>query len=127
MRPALLVAVAVLVTTACAGAEEPPKRSLPPDVRAGAKLFAEAGCMQCHVYAGMGAASLGAPDLTRQAERKRGIGWEVRYLRCPRCLNSGSLMPSYAGLGARNLRRLAAFLEASDGTLADRLDWGPAS
>ena len=34
------------------------------DAEAGARLFAQTGCLQCHTYLGVGAGNLGAPDLS---------------------------------------------------------------
>ena len=97
-------------------------RTVAPEVRAGARLFADSGCLQCHVYGDLGSSNLGAPDLTRVGTRARGPQWYVRYLRCPRCVRRDSLKPVYAALGDANLRKLAAFLRASDGNLVDLLE-----
>src|SRR5205814_1027456 len=35
-----------------------------PQAVAGAKLFAQSGCMNCHTYLGAGSSNLGAPDLS---------------------------------------------------------------
>ena len=82
----------------------------------GAKLFATAGCTACHTYAGAGSSNLGAPDLTAIGSRHLGIGFEIRHLRCPSCVNPGSPMPMFRSLGPKRLRELAVFLEASKGT-----------
>jgi menaquinol-cytochrome c reductase cytochrome b/c subunit len=82
---------------------------------AGAKLFAVAGCMNCHTYSGAGGTNLGAPDLTAEGAKNKGIDFQVRHLKCPACVNAGSPMPSFAGLGDQRLKLLATFLEASKG------------
>jgi hypothetical protein len=82
---------------------------------AGARLFAEAGCLQCHVYMGAGSANLGAPELTDEGSKNKGVEWQIEHLKCPSCVNPGSPMPSYTRLGDENLRNLAVFLEASKG------------
>lgn len=92
------------------------KARLPKSAIPGAKLVAVTDCRSCHVYAGSGAKRSSAPDLTRQAARKRSLAWLVRKLRCPDCVRPGSGMPSYAELGDANLRRIAVFLRASKGT-----------
>ena len=61
------------------------------------------------------AASLGAPDLTAEGAKNKGIAFQVAHLKCPACVNPGSPMPSFAGLGDARLLQLAAFLEASKG------------
>jgi hypothetical protein len=90
--------------------------NLPPAASPGAKLFAVAGCTACHTYNGAGGSNLGAPDLTAIGLRNLGIGFEIRHLRCPSCLNPGSPMPPFATLGTKRLQQLAIFLEASKGT-----------
>ena len=44
---------------------------------AGATLFAESGCMNCHTYLGAGSSNLGAPDLSAEGAKGRGIEWQV--------------------------------------------------
>jgi menaquinol-cytochrome c reductase cytochrome b/c subunit len=82
---------------------------------AGAKLFAVAGCLNCHTYLGDGGTNLGAPDLSAEGAKNKGIAFQVSHLKCPACVNSGSPMPSFAGLGDARLKQIAAFLEASKG------------
>jgi len=82
---------------------------------AGAKLFAVSGCLNCHTYNGSGGHNLGAPELTAEGAKNKGIAFQISHLKCPACVNSGSPMPSFAGLGEANLKRLATFLEASKG------------
>ena len=88
---------------------------LPPSAVPGAKLFAVAGCTACHTYAGSGGQSLGAPDLTAEGLRNRGIDFQIRHLVDPARVIPGSPMPSFASLGPKRLRQLAIFLEASKG------------
>jgi cytochrome c553 len=88
---------------------------LPAAAVPGAKLFAIAGCTSCHTYAGSGTSALNAPDLTAIGSRHLGLDFEVRKLECPQCTNPGSPMPRFGSLGARHLRQLAVFLEASKG------------
>ena len=82
---------------------------------AGAKLFAVAGCLNCHTYNGDGGHNLGAPDLTAEGAKNKGIAFQISHLKCPACVNPGSPMPSFAGLGDARLKQIAAFLEASKG------------
>ncbi|HEY8703917.1 MAG TPA: c-type cytochrome [Gaiellaceae bacterium] len=83
---------------------------------AGAKLFAVAGCMNCHTYNGAGTGYPGAPDLTAEGAKGKGIAFQIAHLKNPASVNAGSPMPSFAGLGDARLASLAAFLEASTGT-----------
>ncbi len=82
---------------------------------AGAKLFAVSGCLNCHTYLGVGSSNLGAPDLSAEGAKNKGIAFQIAHLKCPSCVNAGSPMPSFAGLGEENLTNLAEFLEASKG------------
>ena len=81
----------------------------------GAKLFAESGCLNCHVYTGAGASNLGAPELTEEGAKGRGVDWQIKHLQNPSSTTPGSPMPAFASLGDENLKKLATFLEASKG------------
>jgi mono/diheme cytochrome c family protein len=81
----------------------------------GANLFAESGCTNCHTYLGTGSSNLGAPDLSAEGAKSKGIEFQVSHLECPSCVNPGSPMPAFKDLGNENLQKLAAFLEASKG------------
>jgi quinol-cytochrome oxidoreductase complex cytochrome b subunit len=82
---------------------------------AGATLFTQAGCTTCHTYLGTGSSNLGAPDLSKEGAKGRGIKFQIDHLKCPSCVNAGSPMPPFDKLGDANLKNLAAFLEASKG------------
>jgi mono/diheme cytochrome c family protein len=82
---------------------------------AGARLFAESGCTACHTYLGVGGAQLGAPNLSAEGAKRKGIAFQIAHLKCPSCVNKGSPMPVFAPLGEANLKKLATFLEASKG------------
>jgi menaquinol-cytochrome c reductase cytochrome b/c subunit len=81
----------------------------------GANLFAESGCTNCHTYLGTGSSNLGAPDLSAEGGKNKGVQFQVSHLECPSCVNPGSPMPAFKDLGNENLQKLAAFLEASKG------------
>jgi len=82
---------------------------------AGANVFADSGCTNCHTYLGSGSANLGAPDLSAEGAMHKGVAYQVAFLKCPSCLHRGSQMPSFSALGSRDLRKVAVFLEASKG------------
>ena len=82
---------------------------------AGAELFAESGCMNCHTYLGAGSSNLGAPDLSEEGAKGRGVQWQIDHLKNPASKTPGSPMPSFAQLGDENLTKIATFLEASKG------------
>ena len=81
----------------------------------GANLFAESGCTNCHTYLGTGSSNLGAPDLSAEGSKGKGIQFQIDHLKCPSCVNPGSPMPPFAALGEDNLKALATCLEASKG------------
>ena len=91
------------------------KNDLPPAAVPGAKLFAQSGCLTCHTYLGSGSSNLGAPDLSKEGAKGRGLKFQVDHLKCPSCVNPGSPMPPFASLGDENIRKIAIFLEASKG------------
>jgi menaquinol-cytochrome c reductase cytochrome b/c subunit len=82
---------------------------------AGARLFAVSGCLTCHTYLSDGGHQLGAPVLTAEGAKNKGIAFEIAHLKCPSCVNSGSPMPSFEGLGDARLKQIASFLVASKG------------
>jgi mono/diheme cytochrome c family protein len=81
----------------------------------GARLFAQVGCLNCHMYLGTGGGYAGAPDLSAEGAKGKGAAWQIRHLKCPSCVTPGSPMPQFAALGNRRLTLLADFLEASKG------------
>lgn len=81
---------------------------------AGAVLFAQSGCLNCHTYKGLGAGALGAPDLSEVGKSGRGSDFFVSYLTNP-AQYGNRVMGSYAYLGKENLSALAAFLDRSRG------------
>ena len=82
---------------------------------AGARTFAVSGCLNCHTYLGDGGHNLGAPELTAEGAKNKGIAFQIAHLQNPASKNPGSQMPSFAGLGNARLLSLATFLEASKG------------
>ena len=86
-----------------------------PAAKKGAKLFAQIGCLNCHSYLGTGGGYAGAPDLSAEGSKGKGIAFQISHLKCPSCVNPGSPMPQFAALGTQRLTLLANFLEASKG------------
>jgi quinol---cytochrome c reductase cytochrome c subunit, bacillus type len=91
------------------------RENLPRHAQPGALLFAESGCLNCHMYLGAGSSNLGAPDLTAEGKKNKGVTSQISHLKCPSCVNPGSPMPSFAAFSDEQLRDLALFLEASKG------------
>ncbi len=81
----------------------------------GADVFAEAGCLSCHVYAGEGAQNIGAPELTTVGDLGRGEEYWVEWVRNPQAIRPGSPMPGFPNLTEEQLQAVAVFLEASTG------------
>lgn len=132
LRGGALAGVAIGLTAACGGSSPNSRSTLAPDgggevsqwvqkerlprsAVPGAELFASSGCTACHIYAGSGHANVGAPDLTAYGRLHLGTAFDIRFLRCPSCVKSGSPMPPFDSLGSKRLRQLAVFLEASKG------------
>jgi menaquinol-cytochrome c reductase cytochrome b/c subunit len=88
---------------------------LPANAKPGAELFATSGCLNCHTYLSVGGSQLGAPNLSAEGSKNKGIAFQIAHLKCPSCVNKGSPMPSFAAFGDANLRKIATFLEASKG------------
>jgi menaquinol-cytochrome c reductase cytochrome b/c subunit len=86
-----------------------------PTAVAGAKLFAQSGCQNCHTYQGVGGGFPGAPDLTAIGSKHLGIKFQIAHLKCPSCVNPGSPMPHFDAFSDTQLRQIATFLEASQG------------
>ncbi len=87
-----------------------------PDAVAGAELLAQSGCLNCHVYQGVGNVNLGAPELTEVGATGRGVDYFKSYIANPAQFGN-NVMISYSYLGDENLTKLAVFLDASKGTV----------
>src|SRR4051794_28085627 len=61
---------------------------------AGAKLFAESGCLNCHTYLGRGAENHGAPDLSAIGATNKGANYFARYVANPAAFGD-TVMPVY--------------------------------
>jgi mono/diheme cytochrome c family protein len=85
-----------------------------PEAVAGARLFAVAGCLQCHTYLGSGSSNLGAPDLSDIGSTGQSVAHFQAYITNPAQFGN-NLMPPFATLGQDNLHKIAVFLEASKG------------
>jgi menaquinol-cytochrome c reductase cytochrome b/c subunit len=82
---------------------------------AGAKLFAEAGCQQCHTYLGSGSSNLGAPDLSEEGKKGRGVQGLADYIADPSKFGN-NVMPKFGlQFTKEQIEQIAAFLDASKG------------
>jgi menaquinol-cytochrome c reductase cytochrome b/c subunit len=91
------------------------RQKLNEQARAGAVLFAQSGCLSCHTYLNAGSSNLGAPDLTDEGTKGRGIDWQIAHLKCPSCETPGSPMPAFENFTDEQYQQLAQFLEQSKG------------
>ncbi|MEX2103187.1 MAG: c-type cytochrome [Gaiellaceae bacterium] len=91
------------------------RQGLDEQARAGAELFALSGCMNCHTYLNAGSSNLGAPDLTDEGTKGRGVEWQIAHLKCPSCETPGSAMPAFELFTDQQYQQLAQFLEQSKG------------
>jgi mono/diheme cytochrome c family protein len=93
-----------------------------PDAVAGAKVFAAGGCTACHTYLGTGGGNLGAPDLSAEGRKGKGVQGLEAYISDPSKFGN-NVMPKFAafanvkapGVGISQLRAVAIFLDASKG------------
>jgi menaquinol-cytochrome c reductase cytochrome b/c subunit len=85
-----------------------------PDAVAGAEIYAQVGCGQCHTYLGSGSSNLGAPDLSDVGASNLGAEHFAAYVANPAQFGN-TVMPPFAGLGEENLAKLGVFLDASKG------------
>ena len=84
------------------------------DAVAGAKVFATAGCTNCHTYLGTGTSNAGAPDLTAISKTGKGVQGFATYIADPSKFGN-TVMPKFASLGQAKLKQLGEFLNASKG------------
>ena len=98
-----------------------------PKAVAGANVFAEGGCTSCHTYLGTGGGNLGAPDLSAEGSKGKGVQGLESYVADPSKFGN-TVMPKFGAfasipakdaqgkdLGISQLRALAIFLDASKG------------
>ena len=81
---------------------------------AGAKVFATSGCTACHTYLGTGSSNLGAPDLSAEGTKGKGVQGLATYVKDPSKFGN-TVMPKFGSLGQDKLRQLGEFLNASKG------------
>jgi menaquinol-cytochrome c reductase cytochrome b/c subunit len=84
-----------------------------PQAIAGARIFAQVGCLTCHTYLGAGSSNLGAPDLSAEGTRKS-VEQLQAYIADPSKFGN-NVMPKFESLGPTLLHQLAVFLSASKG------------
>ena len=91
------------------------QQGLSAEGEAGARIFAQAGCLGCHTYLEAGTPNLNAPDLSAEGAKNRGIQFQIDHLKCPSCVNPGSKMPPFPNFTKEQYQQLATFLEESKG------------
>jgi menaquinol-cytochrome c reductase cytochrome b/c subunit len=82
---------------------------------AGAKLFAQSGCTNCHTYLGTGTSNQGAPDLSAIGKTNPNAKFFSDYVFDPSKFGN-KVMPKFGNLGSpQNGRNIGIFLAASKG------------
>ena len=91
-----------------------------PAAVAGATLFAESGCANCHTYLGDGTSNLGAPDLSSIGATGKGAAYFARYVADPSKFGNVTMSPYGEEAGGaftkQQLLQVGEFLNASKGT-----------
>jgi menaquinol-cytochrome c reductase cytochrome b/c subunit len=91
-----------------------------PAAVAGATLFAESGCTNCHTYLGDGTSNLGAPDLSAIGATGKGATYFARYVADPSKFGNVIMSPYGEEAGGaftrEQLLQVGEFLNASKGT-----------
>jgi menaquinol-cytochrome c reductase cytochrome b/c subunit len=80
-----------------------------PEAEDGALLFAQSGCLSCHLFQGTGG-NIG-PELTQEGTRGRGKEWQIEHLMDPPSKTPGSSMPAFTDFTDEQYDQLASFLE----------------
>jgi menaquinol-cytochrome c reductase cytochrome b/c subunit len=89
---------------------------LPASAIPGAKLFAQSGCTSCHTYQGVGSSNLGAPDLSAEGTKGRGVTGLAAYVSDPSKFGN-TVMPKFGEqLTKTQIHDIAVFLNASKGS-----------
>ena len=86
-----------------------------PKALAGARIFAQVGCLQCHTYLDTGSSNLGARELSAIGkDSSRGVAGFAAYVADPSKFGD-DVMPTFKALGRTHLMELGEFLDASKG------------
>ena len=89
---------------------------LPANAIPGAKLFAQSGCTSCHTYQGVGSSNLGAPDLSAEGTKGRGVAGLSAYVSDPSKFGN-TVMPKFGEqLTKQQIHAIAVFLNDSKGS-----------
>jgi menaquinol-cytochrome c reductase cytochrome b/c subunit len=81
----------------------------------GARLFAGAGCQQCHIYLGVGSDNLGAPELSAIGQGDQGVDYFSRFVGDPSQFGN-YVLPKYGeDFSEEQLRAIGEVLNASKG------------
>lgn len=79
--------------------------------KAGYEIYTSNVCKNCHVLKGYGAQNLGAPELTNEGAKKRGLEWQIAHLKEPSSRTPGSAMPAFKQFTQKQYEDLGTFLE----------------
>jgi mono/diheme cytochrome c family protein len=105
---ALALVVLMLLTAGC-GSKKKASAEAQGEGSPGAKIFAGAGCNDCHTLAAAGATGTVGPNLDELRPNQQRVERQVE--------NGGKGMPSFSGkLSTEEIRQVAAFVATSAGT-----------
>ncbi len=108
--PLAIAFAVVLVGTGCGGSSDSPESSA-----AGARLFSEAGCADCHALTAAGARARVGPDLDAIAPSFATVAQQVR--------EGGGGMPAFSGqLSEQEISEIASFVSSATGGSTDETD-----
>jgi hypothetical protein len=110
-RVALALVAVALTTSGCHSSHRAAKRRAAETALASQVLAAVPRWVKSERLSGNREAVVGA-----RAFALAGIRFQIAHLRCPSCVKKGSSMRPYAAYPKGNLRKLAAFMEASKGS-----------
>jgi mono/diheme cytochrome c family protein len=107
--PFALALILLMLLTAGCGSKKKASAEAEGEGSPGAKIFASAGCDDCHTLATAGAAGTVGPNLDELRPNQQRVERQVR--------NGGKGMPSFSGrLSTEEIRQVAAFVATSAGT-----------
>jgi menaquinol-cytochrome c reductase cytochrome b/c subunit len=98
-----------LGATAPEGAAKVTLAGLDAQATAGLTQFETLKCQNCHALKGSGGAI--GPALDNEANKKRGVEWQIAHLKDPKSKTPGSLMQAFPDLTTKQYQDLAYLLE----------------
>ncbi len=79
------------------GGAGPALTGLDAQAQSGYEIYTSNICKNCHVLKGFGVQNVGAPELTNEGAKARGVEWQIAHLKEPTSKIPGSPMPAFGG------------------------------